>query len=198
VDDPAGYGQEHPQIQSAVQLTQHEIASLQAGTQQAYTSALALFVPAKKYFWNAFRGLPAGPSATNKVACTSWMRAQCTRPANESAVVYPAPSSSSIISANLSIAAFLVTRGAHSFMNADKGVVEERDSLSPFYRLFYLAVGTPLGECVESGGVFTRKWSGGLAKVDCDGHGGRGTIASLEFGSLLEPGSQSHSEVRRR
>lgn len=76
-------------------------------------------------------------------------------------MVYPAPSSSGIISANLSIAAFLVTHGAHSFMNADmKDVVEKRDLSSPFYRLFYLAVGTPLGECVESQGVFTRNWSG--------------------------------------
>ena len=37
-DDPGGFGQEHPAVQSAVQLTNDEIAALQLGTCLLYTS----------------------------------------------------------------------------------------------------------------------------------------------------------------
>ena len=50
VDDPAGFGQEHTQMQSAVQLTPAEISDVQIGTQKAYTQALRLFIPRQKYF----------------------------------------------------------------------------------------------------------------------------------------------------
>jgi hypothetical protein len=48
-DDPAGYGQEHPSVQSATQLTKTEVDALQIGTQHAWMKALALLTSAKKY-----------------------------------------------------------------------------------------------------------------------------------------------------
>jgi hypothetical protein len=115
-DDPAGYGQEHLQIQSAVQLDATEIQQLQEGTQRAYNNALAMFLPLKKYFWNGFRSVDGWPSANDAAACSSWMRSQCTRPTNESAVMYSMVSSTDMAAAKVSIAAFLVTRGAHSYI----------------------------------------------------------------------------------
>ena len=47
------YGQEHPSVQSATQLTADEIASLQRGTQAAWTKALVLLTSAKKYIAQA-------------------------------------------------------------------------------------------------------------------------------------------------
>ena len=107
------------------------------------------------------------------------MREQCGRPANQSALMYPAPSHTSLSAANLSLAAFLVTRGPFSYMAADQGTVEGRDRANPFFRLFQLDVGHPLGSCVESGtGRFTRAWSRGVASVDCGAPAG-----GLPFGT---------------
>ena len=176
VDDPAGYGQEHPSLQGAVQLSPVEIAALQAGTQTAYSRALDLLIPLGKYYWNAFRGVPAGPSATDTAACASWMRVQCARPANESAVMYPPPSATNLSSASLSLAAFLVTRGAHSYIAADIKTIQGRDASNPFYRLFQLPVGEPTGACVQTGdAIFQRNWTDGSASVDCSG-GPRGIL----------------------
>jgi len=175
VDDPAGYGQEHPSIQTAVQLTATEIAALQLGTQTAYNKAFQLFLPAKKYFWNAMRDVPAGPGM-DPAACMSWMRTQCTRPANESAVLYPPPSVKSLSDAKLSLAAFLVTRGAHSYISANQATIENQDTSDPFYAMFQLDVGEPEGGCTESvDGVFSRSWSRGHAMVNCT-HAATGTL----------------------
>ena len=48
-DDPGGFGQEHPSVQSAVQLSNDEIAELQLGTQRAWTKALQLLTDTNKY-----------------------------------------------------------------------------------------------------------------------------------------------------
>ena len=153
-----------------MQLEPAEVTALQQGTQKAWTAALNLLLKKQKYISQAFRGLPAGPNGVDAAACASWMRTQCARPANESAVIYGTASPTNMSAANLSIAAFLVTRGAHSYQSADKPTVEGRDASSPLYRLLQLDVGTPLAGCAESpSGVFSRKWSGGLATVDCSG-----------------------------
>lgn len=46
-------------MQSAVQLSPSEIAALQAGTQRAWTKALALLTKAKKYIPQAYRACSA-------------------------------------------------------------------------------------------------------------------------------------------
>lgn len=185
-DDPAGYGQEHPQIQSAVQLSPTEITALQTGTQRAWSLALRLFVPRGKYFWNALRGVPGWPNSTNETQCAQWMKLQCKRPANQSAVLYAAVSHTDMAAANLSIAAFLVTRGPHSFVGAHQGTIEGQDKADPFFAIFQLDVGSPMGDCVASsakGHTFSRKWSHGMAMVNCSATGG--AMGVLQFGSLM-------------
>jgi len=117
-DDPGGYGQEHPSVQSATQLSPNEIADLQRGTQAAWTNALALLTAAKKYIVQAYRIPPPFPSE-DPAACASWMRQQCRVPANESTLVYGLGVPSGISAAvNMSIAAFLVVRGPYSYIGA--------------------------------------------------------------------------------
>jgi|EP01046_Picozoa_sp_COSAG06_P012845 hypothetical protein len=91
-DDPSGYGAEHPAVQSAVQLSDAEIASLQAGTQQAWMKALLLLTKAKKYIPQAYRTTPPfifNATDAGVASCSAWMRQQCALPANESTQVYP-------------------------------------------------------------------------------------------------------------
>ena len=67
-DDPGGYVQEHPAVQSAVQLTDGEIADLQLtdgeiadlqlGTQRAWTKTLRLLTKAGKYIPQVYRTTP--------------------------------------------------------------------------------------------------------------------------------------------
>lgn len=174
VDDPGGYGQEHPQVQSVVQLTDVDIAALQLGTQQAWNKALALMLPKKKYIYQAFKGaLPVPTLTSTRADCASKMKALCSVPTNESAIFYPGPSKTDAAAANLTIAAFLVSRGPFSYISADVGTVESRDWENPAYAILQLDTGKPTGGCEESSsGVFTRSWSGGEASVDCTTHTG--------------------------
>lgn len=41
-----------------------------------------------------------------------------------------------------------MTRGAYSYLNADKATIEGRNTSDPFYRIFQLDVGAPLAGCV--------------------------------------------------
>ena len=85
-DDPSGYGAEHPAVQSAVQLSDEEIAALQGGTQIAWSKALALLTKAKKYIPQAYRATPPfvyNSTAAGQASCAAWMRQQCAVPANE-------------------------------------------------------------------------------------------------------------------
>ena len=172
---------EHPQVQSAVQLTSSEITALQKGTQRAWWKAFDLLRAKQKYIIQAYRaGPPAGPP---KAGCADWMRHQCSRLSNESAVIYGGPSATNLQAANLTIAAFLVSRGPYSLINADAAIIEGRDKYNPAYAIFQLDVGLPLEDCVEvAAAVFSRRWSKGNATVDCNAEGGNG-VGFLHFQS---------------
>lgn len=162
MDDPSGYGQEHPAIQSVVQLTPAETAALQLGTQQAWLKALELLLPKKKYIIQAYGGL-SFPSSSTPAACAVWMRTQCAVPANESTSIFAVGRD-----VNMSVAAFLVVRGPFSLITMSKAVIEGRNWSDPEYRSYRLDTGTPTGACAEATpSVFSRKWSGGQATVDC-------------------------------
>jgi len=179
-DDPPGYGAEHPAVQSAVQLDGDEIAALQLGTQQAWTKALALLTQAKKYFPQAYRTTPPfayNTTAAGVASCTSWMRAQCALPANESTQTYGTNAPS-----NMTVASFLVSRGPWSYLSAPGGLIPAGDWSDPNFRLFRLDTGRPTGDCTEAtAGVFSRAWSGGRAAVDCTT-----ATATLDF-NMLKP-----------
>ena len=162
VDDPAGYGQEHPAIQSVVQLNPAEVAALQLGTQLAWLKALHMLLPMKKYIMQAYSNV-AFPSGSTPATCAGWMRTQCAVPANESTSIFVVGHD-----VNMSVAAFLVARGPFSLITMSKAVIEGRNLSDPEYRTYRLDTGTPASECVEAPrSVFSRKWSGGRATVDC-------------------------------
>jgi hypothetical protein len=147
-----------------VQLTPSEVAALQLGTQQAWLKALGILLPANKYIIQAFRGPPPFPAASDAAGCSAWMRAQCAVPANESTLIYGVNSHD----VNMSVAAFLVTRGPFSLIGAPKAAIEGRDWSDSVFRTFRLDTGTPTGACIEvSPSVFSRTWSRGRASVDC-------------------------------
>ena len=162
IDDPSGYGQEHPSVQSMVQLTPPEVAQLQLGTQQAWLKALRLLLPKEKYIMQAYSNV-AFPSGSTAPVCAGWMRAQCAVPANESTSTFVVGHD-----VNMSVAAFLVARGPYSLITMSKAVIEGRNWSDPEYRSYRLDTGTPTGNCVEAPpSVFSRSWSGGHAVVDC-------------------------------
>jgi len=183
-DDPSGYGAEHPAVQSAVQLSDVEIAALQAGTQRAWSKALALLTTAKKYIPQAYRTTPPfnyNSTAAGQASCAIWMRRQCAVPANESTQIYPRAYPSVDIG-KMIVAAFLVSRGPYSYLGAQSTVISTGDWSDPLFRLHRLDTGIPTGECVEAKpGIFSRTWSGGTARVDCNE-----ITATLDF-KMLTP-----------
>jgi hypothetical protein len=182
VDDPAGYGQEHPAIQSVVQLSPAEVAALQLGTQQAWLKALGMLLPRKKYIMQAYSNV-VFPSSSTPAVCASWMRQQCTVPANESTSIFVVGHD-----VNMSVAAFLVARGPFSLITMSKAVIEGRNYSDPEYRSYRLDTGTPTGGCVEAPtSVFSRNWTGGRAAVDCTMG-----MATLDF-ALLPRGESATS-----
>jgi hypothetical protein len=146
-DDPSGYGAEHPAVQSAVQLSDVEIAALQAGTQRAWSKALALLTKAKKYIPQAYRTTPPfnyNSTAAGQASCAIWMRRQCAVPANESTQIYPRAYPSVDIG-KMIVAAFLVSRGPYSYLGAQSTVISTGDWSDPLFRLHRLDTGIPTG-----------------------------------------------------
>ena len=147
-DDPSGYGAEHPAVQSAVQLSDLEIRALQAGTQRAWSKALALLTKAKKYIPQAYRTTPPfvfNGTAAGQKSCATWMRRQCALPANESTQVYPPASANPVGVGRMSVAAFLVSRGPYSYLGAQQTTINAGDWSDPLFRLHRLDTGKPTG-----------------------------------------------------
>ena len=146
-DDPSGYGAEHPAVQSAVQLSDKEIAALQEGTQTAWSKALALLTVAKKYIPQAYRSTPPfvyNATAAGKASCAAWMRQQCAVPANESTQVYPRAYPTTGVG-RMVVAAFLVSRGPYSYLGAQSTIISAGDWSDPLFRLHRLDTGKPTG-----------------------------------------------------
>jgi hypothetical protein len=182
VDDPSGYGQEHPAVQSMVQLTPAEVAELQLGTQQAWLKALHMLLPKKKYIIQAYSNV-AFPSGSTTAVCSQWMRKQCAVPANESTSTFVVGHD-----VNMSVAAFLVARGPYSLITMNKAVIEGRNWSDPEYRSYRLDTGVPTGGCIEGPtSVFSRSWSGGHATVDCAAGNAALDFALLPRTDLTEP-----------
>jgi len=186
IDDPTGYGAEHPIVQTVVQLTAAEITALQIGTQKAWLKALGLMTAAGKYIAQAFRLPPPFTAEVQRDSkqCAAWMRAACAVPANESTLAYLGAGSTVDAVANMSLAAFLVSRGPYSVIQAPTPVINGGDWTDPTFRLYRLDTGVPTAPCHEvRSGVFVREWTGGRATVDCSA-----PVARLDFGLLPRPG----------
>jgi hypothetical protein len=64
---------------------------------------------------------------------------------------------------NATVAAFLITRPPYAYLGWSWESGDEK-----WDDIFLLQAGTPTGQCVvEAPGVFSRAWTGGVARLDC-------------------------------
>ena len=172
-DDVDGVPDEHPWVVNRTNLTAADVQALRRATQATNMALINASVAAGKYVWQAFG---AGDGATRGPApatCAAWMRERCA-PERQGE---PLLQQHDAAAANQSVAAFLVVRGPIGLLgwgwySNDKN----------WDRAFLLQPGTPEGLCKEGPtGVFSRKWSAGVAALDCNAW-----VADLPFPSLPE------------
>ena len=188
-DDREGVPDEHPELRPELHVSEAEMAALQFATQTAGQYLATSLAAAGKTCWDCIGGTQgernqqppgcvdsaghgSGPcpgctggvldcSAARGAACTRDMRA-FSAPAMQGRGMFMAWDPSAVADHNQTLAAFLVTRPPVAFLG---GRLHDAD-WSP---LFSLDVGVPLGLCDEGpAGVFSRRWSNGVAALDCN------------------------------
>ena len=171
-DDVNGIPDEHPLIISRLNLSASDVQDLQYATQATNMALIKATVLAGKYTWQAFGagdGAKAGPTREN---CATWMQEYCA----PSRQIEPLLQHHDAVSANQSVAAFLIVRPPNGYLGF--GWYSNDANWDP---LFLLQAGTPRGLCAEGpSGVFSRNWTNGLAALDCNSW-----IADLPFPSLI-------------
>jgi len=164
-DDVSGLPAEHPNVPRELGMESAEVSALQAATQEAHGRLMTALIAAGKYNWQAFtsttdadKGNSAGPRITQK-SCTSFMRRFCDPAMQKYSFMMDAGGAD-----NQTIAAFLIARAPISYI----GKGWESDD-SSWHDVFLLQPGEPMGACTETmSGVFTRQWTAGVAKLDCN------------------------------
>lgn len=192
-DDSEGVPMEHPTLAAELNVTNASLYELMFATQQAGDYlATSLAANGKTCFdcvggQVSWTGAPFGhnqrPPPRPAAACASWMRGYCAAGMQGRGMfmdwdVRPGASNHA-----QTMAAFLVTRPPVGFI----GSYVMRDGPDPFPPhhlasdpLFRLDVGEPKELCNEvTKGVFQRRWSKGVAALDCNTY-----TATLQFKSL--------------
>mmetsp|Transcript_31425 Transcript_31425/g.82421 ORF Transcript_31425/g.82421 Transcript_31425/m.82421 type:complete len:456 (-) Transcript_31425:265-1632(-) len=173
-DDVGGLPEEHAQAIARTKLTPDQVASLKLATAQTHEKLVEALVAAGKYNWQAFGGgdgSGAHAPGSGGQTCINFMQKLCASDAQSK----PLMMGHNPKAANQSVAAFLIIRPPIAFL----GWGWESDDRM-WDDIFYLQVGTPTGACTEvKPGVFTRQWSAGIAKLDCNTF-----TADLPFPSL--------------
>ena len=188
-DDREGVPDEHPELQRQLNVTEEDLATLQFATQTAGQYLATSLAARGLTCWDCIGGTqgernqqPPGcvdsgghgkgpcPGCTGGVlncsgargaACTRDMRAYCL-PSMQGRGMFMSWSPSAVADHNQTLAAFLISRPPLAYLG---GRLHDAD-WSP---LFALDVGTPLGLCEEGpAGVFSRRWSKGVAMLDCN------------------------------
>jgi hypothetical protein len=153
-DDTGGLPAEHPAVMGEINMTPAQLSELQHATALSFDKLVVALVKAGKYDWQRM----TQTSPFSKKTCASWMETYC-EPKRQSDMMVMAsdPDDSKYAVGNASIAAFLITRPPVGFM-ATRG-----DSPT-----FLLQPGVPKGLCLkEGGGVYSRQWTNGIARLDC-------------------------------
>ena len=192
-DDREGVPDEHPELKPELNVTEANVATLQFATQTAGQYIATSLVAAGKTCWDCIggtqgernqqppgcfdnRGPGSGPdtgpcpgctggllncSTARGAACIKDMRRYCA-PSMQGRGMFMSWDPYSAKVHNQTLAAFLVSRPPVAYLG---GRLHDAD-WSP---LFALDVGTPLGLCEEqTSGVFSRKWTRGVATLDCN------------------------------
>lgn len=159
-DDVTGLPAEHGSAPHNMNLSAAEVNAIQYYTSVANQKLIDAAVAAGKYVWAAFGNQDGVGSGPSKASCASWMRARCGASYQNTAITQQFDTNN----VNQSIASFLVTRPPIAFL----GFGWESD-MRDWRPEFLWQVGEPQGACVEGpAGVFSRPWSYGTAKVDCN------------------------------
>jgi len=186
-DDSQGGGMEHPTLARSLGLSNASLRELSFATQQAGNYlATALAAAGKTCFdcvggqvsWTGESGvLPDGfgynqrPPPEPAPQCTAWMRNYCA-PGMQGRGMFMEWDVRNASRHTQTMAAFLVTRPPVGFVGSYimRGPGEAGPAHgAAFSPLFLLDVGEPLGLCSEAApGVFTRRWSRGVATLDCN------------------------------
>ena len=149
-DDTKGLPAEHPAVVGKINMTPQQLEELQRATALSYDKLLVALVAAGKYDWQAFRPTPVFSNGT----CNSWMDRYC-EPGQQKDMMIMSSNAD-----NTSIAAFLITRPPIGIM--------QTDTHGPASTTFLLQPGTPVGLCKrDGGGVYSREWTNGVARLDC-------------------------------
>jgi hypothetical protein len=174
-DDVDGLPAEHPLAQARIGMSDDGLQALRFATQTTSQLLIDTLVAHGKYNWQAFgsrdtsvsapgsasRGAPlgAGPSPST---CASWMRTNCAAAMQAAPMLMKMDSSPG--NANQTVAAFLIARPPYAYLGWSWESGDEK-----WNDLFYLQAGEPQGLCAEApAGVFSRVWSAGTARLDCN------------------------------
>lgn len=156
-DDRDGIPTEHPQLPALLRLSPAEVADIQFAT-QAFGQYLATALAANgKTCWDCLAGLNLGPSPTQG-NCAPLLRQLCA-PSAQGRSMFMHWSGGEAL--NQTLAAFLITRPPVALLGS-------RWQDAQWSPLFELDAGVPVGLCEEAApGVFTRAWTRGVVKLDC-------------------------------
>ena len=171
-DDRDGIPVEHPQLPATLGLSAAEVAQVQFATQQAGQWLATSLAAVGKTCWDCLGGYELGPRPVQGASCAPTMRALCD-PAAQGRSMLMGYSGRPGAQLNQSLAAFLVARPPVAFFGS-----RWQDDMWDV--LFDMDVGEPLEPCAEGPeGVFSRRWTGGTAALDCNAW-----QASLPFAML--------------
>ena len=185
-DDATGAPAEHPTLARQLGVSNASLLELQFATQQAGNYlAVALAAAGKTCFdciggqvsWTNNSALAGGfgynqrPPPRPAELCKAWMRNYCA-PAMQGRGEFLEWDVRNATHHPQTMAAFLVTRpplgyvGSYLMRGPGEGGPAHGSAFSP---LFSLDVGVPLELCTEAAaGVFQRRWSNGVAALDCN------------------------------
>jgi hypothetical protein len=159
-DDVTGVPAEHPLVVARTGLSAADVRALQAATQAVNSALVNATVAQGKYSWQAFGAGDGATRGPSRADCAAWMRERCA-PARQA---QPLLLQHDAAARNQSVAAFLIVRPPNGYLGF--GWYSNDLDWDP---IFLLQPGTPLALCAEApAGVFTRAWSAGTARLDCN------------------------------
>lgn len=160
-DDTCGVPEEHPQVMARIGMTPAELSALQKATARSLSTLGAELAKVGKWLGSAGSSITGGMRGMtfSKSACTEFMETYCEVGRQKEMMTLSADWGDQ--SVNQSIAAFLITRSPIAYVSHS----------CPMAALL-LQPGEPMagaaGFCrKEGGGVYSRAWTAGVARLDC-------------------------------
>jgi hypothetical protein len=161
-DDVTGVPAEHDNAPHNIGMSPLQLLELQNATAAYVQLAIDVLAAKGKYVWQALQGaaddgLAAGPSQST---CAAFMETVCAPTFQNVPMTMQWSTGSTQL-----LAAFLIGRGPVAYI----GYGWNGGPLPDWDPLFDTDVGEPLALCEQAQpGVFSRKWSKGVATLDCN------------------------------